>query len=349
MSTAVISFPVDEVERTDGTAEQVSLQDALAWLPAKVAYSATHPALRPHPPLGPIDIFHGQPTDPYHGLATTVHAAWAEHRPLVLTPDAVWLTILQGFGAHVRENAEALRDRFVTHQDKVEISLRRDAPQWDEVVGALSLRISEYLKGDLHALATAPFSTTGPLEAACHNAALLYSMQDYFSYTVYTMCGIPSVRLEGTVADWQALRDRAARLAPYDLEWWIEHLVPVLDQFVKAAQGRPERDFWQRIYYYDAGHGSGGGPTITGWLTTFFPYLDGMSNRLRRSRLPGASLPTQAIPPATVRTPFVWNVLGDQHRMQFVTGLLGAAGDPDGAVRPVLGWAVARCQADAPG
>src|SRR5262245_50441118 len=34
-----------------------------------------------------------------------VHAAYALHYPLVLTPDAVWLSIAQGFAAHVNVNA----------------------------------------------------------------------------------------------------------------------------------------------------------------------------------------------------------------------------------------------------
>jgi len=31
-----------------------------------------------------------------HPLLGAVHVAFAEHRPLVLSPDALWLTILQG-------------------------------------------------------------------------------------------------------------------------------------------------------------------------------------------------------------------------------------------------------------
>ena len=53
-----------------------------------------------------------------HPFLGAVHTAFAEHRPLVLSPDVVWLTILAGVTQHVRLSAERLRDRFVRHRDK---------------------------------------------------------------------------------------------------------------------------------------------------------------------------------------------------------------------------------------
>src|SRR6476620_101863 len=53
-----------------------------------------------------------------HPLLGAVHLAFAQHRPLVLTPDAIWLTIVQGVAQHVRLNAEALRSRLVRHSGR---------------------------------------------------------------------------------------------------------------------------------------------------------------------------------------------------------------------------------------
>ena len=44
-----------------------------------------------------------------HPLLAATHLAFAEHRPLVLSPDAVWLTIAQGVAQHVRLHAHELR------------------------------------------------------------------------------------------------------------------------------------------------------------------------------------------------------------------------------------------------
>src|SRR4051794_34389837 len=50
-----------------------------------------------------------------NALAMAVHDAFYGHFPLVLTPDAVWFTLAQGFALHVNQNVELLRERFVQH------------------------------------------------------------------------------------------------------------------------------------------------------------------------------------------------------------------------------------------
>jgi len=39
----------------------------------------------------------------YHGLFSAVHLAFSQHRPLVLSPDMIWIAILQGFAQHVKK------------------------------------------------------------------------------------------------------------------------------------------------------------------------------------------------------------------------------------------------------
>ena len=76
----------------------------------------------------------------------------------------------------------------------------------------------------------------GQLKKPQHKLYILMdSFKEYFSYIVYTECGIPKITLEGTVDDWKKLRDRALGLAQYDLVWWVEALEPVLDQFVACC------------------------------------------------------------------------------------------------------------------
>src|SRR3712207_455320 len=53
-----------------------------------------------------------------HPLLEAVHCAFSEHRPLVLSPDVVWLTIAQGFTQHIRLNAETFRSRLVRHEGR---------------------------------------------------------------------------------------------------------------------------------------------------------------------------------------------------------------------------------------
>src|SRR3954471_4751711 len=59
----------------------------------------------------------------FHSLVAAADLAYRHHYPLVLTPDAVWLTIAQGLARHVANNAEALRHHFVTHEGKAKIEV----------------------------------------------------------------------------------------------------------------------------------------------------------------------------------------------------------------------------------
>src|SRR5262249_47912713 len=82
----------------------------------------------------------GMATDPrgIHPLLAAVHAAFSEHRPLVLSPDVIWITIAQGIAHHVRLHAEELRGRLVRHQGRKELcieALSWETPQdWQEIV-----------------------------------------------------------------------------------------------------------------------------------------------------------------------------------------------------------------------
>ncbi len=51
-------------------------------------------------------------------LVEAIHLAFSRHLPLTLSPDVIWLTIVQGFSHHVNQFPEALRGRLVTHQEQ---------------------------------------------------------------------------------------------------------------------------------------------------------------------------------------------------------------------------------------
>ena len=71
-----------------------------------------------------------------------------------------------------------------------------------------------------------------------------------------SLCGIPAVTLEGTVEDWEKVRERVGRLGRYDLCWWTDMVGPLIDEFVKAAKGNPTPSFWKNLYKEDDGSGS---------------------------------------------------------------------------------------------
>lgn len=78
-----------------------------------------------------------------HGLVNAVYVAFSQHRPLVLTPDAIWMTLAQGFAHHITNHAEALRSSVVQHKGKISLEATTEelltpehwavvAQQWSE-------------------------------------------------------------------------------------------------------------------------------------------------------------------------------------------------------------------------
>jgi hypothetical protein len=306
----------------------------------------------------------------FHALIAAADLAYQGHFPLVLSPDAIWLTISQGFARHVANHAEELRSRLVPHQGKVLLDVRRDefvrgSPEnpWREVWPAFCEKIRGHIGGEAHALVVCDFSTTGPTERAASEVVLMDAVQSYFEYSFTSLCGIPAVTLEGTVEDWEKVRERVGRLAPYDLSWWTDRVGPILDEFVKAAKGKPTRSFWKGLYKETD---CSGGPLVSGWLVQLLPYLkhrdfvcqvpdDYRTGRytpwrtdLRNYMLdppPSAGrmhgLTHDDLPSSVAAVPFVWHYHHMKFDYQFLAGVMAVSQDADTrAIRPRIGWAV---------
>ena len=282
----------------------------------------------------------------FHPLVAAFHKAYDEHRPLCLSPDMMWLAIAQGLANHINANAEQLRPKFVKHQGKVPLKVRRDNfikesldNNWAGVFAEFSAKIREHIGETTHDLIVPTFSTTGLIEKAASEIVLLDAMQSYFSYGVSTTCGIPQIKLEGTVADWQQLLKQTKELAQFDLEWWIDRLIPVLGQFVLAAKGKPNEEFWRSAYKLtDPGSGDA---YITGWITAFFPYLKSYETGKTTRKQKSLSFTTEEIPSGLAKAPFEWRYYDTVYDMEFLGGFVGIRQDlSDLFLRPEIGWVI---------
>lgn len=286
-----------------------------------------------------------------HGLMEAIHLSYADHYPLVLTPDSIWLTIAQGFGNHVNANAEKLRKRFVNHEGKKMILIERDhfvkgSPNndWAGCFTEFSDRIEDHI-GKKRQLITSEFSTTGAVEKAASELVLMDSMKSYFKYAVRTLCGIPSVSLTGTKEDWQKIVTKAENLAEFDLDWWVKPLIPVLNQFVKAAEGNPDVSFWDNMYKQEGGSG---GPYCSGWCNVLFPYLEDYKGNPTKNGYAekwdkggwGGGPTMDAYPNSMCKVPFKWQVGMGTYDMEFLGGLVGTHQHEDLSIEPAIGWAV---------
>ncbi len=350
---------------------KVAVEALLVKPPSRLPGKTERTAARSAMPVEACSQYHGQLVAhvAFHPVVAAIHLAFKDHRPLVLSPDILWLLVAQGFANHVDANAEKLRPKLVEHSGKVTIAVRRDdfvkgSPEnpWPEVFGEFSGRIREHIGATTHDLLLPIFSTTGAAERAAAEVVLLDAMQSFFSYEFHTLCGIPKIVLEGTPDDWSVLAERTRGLGRLDLKWWTEALAPILDEFVAASRGRVNARFWQSIYKQDSGSG---GPYTTGWITAFFPYLKdwqtgrashknpwlaGGGTKLQELLYPPATSDahrfghgptTEAFPSGLARAPFLWNYLNRSFEMEFLGGFVGVRQEAELLqLRPEIGWAV---------
>jgi len=289
-----------------------------------------------------------------HDFVAMLNIAYDWHLPIILSPDDIWLLITQGLAAHIDQNAEKLRHRFVEHEGKKLIEIRRDdfergSPDndWPGVFKAFREQICRYIGQENLELIEADFSTTGAVERAASSITLMDAMQNYFAYRVTTLCGFPKITIDGKKSDWELIRSRVQKFTDLGLDEWLEYLVPVLDEFVNVFDdGAPNTSFWQDLY--KEGGGSGG-PYISGWVNTLFPYIgEGKRRRLNPyvSGTEGGMMKgttTSSFPSGMSRAPFIWSYYGQKLRYAFIAGFIGMHIYEDSTVRPLIGWGVVDC------
>lgn len=357
-----ITFPVCDVVCVDRRLPEVSLRAAVQGL-LGTPFEACGARL---------DSVVATPANAFLFAARMAHA---EHRPLVLTPDAVWLCLAQGFAQHVNLHAEELRGRFVGHdgreplivQENTFIKGSPDNP-WPLVFTQFSRQIAGRI-GRQRDLIVCDFSTTGPIERAASEIVLMDAMQSYFDYVLQWICGIPEVTLAGTVDDWRSIHRRAQHFAEYGLEWWTAVLLPALEQIIAAASGRPDIPFWRS--FFNSATSGGCDPTtrISGWILLLFPYLTGGcddpslransfitdargASPVHRRGGPASWISRPCVEPDSfplglARAPMLWKSEHADYAMELIGGFVGVAQDNrDLALTPTIGWAV-RDQGDA--
>ena len=294
-----------------------------------------------------------------HPLIDAVNLAFSDHRPLILSPDTIWLTIVQGFAQHLRLNAEAFRGRIVSHHGKTDLRIKilpLDASEWPHMISRFASQIRDNSDPFLYETLSCEFSTTTPTIKTAYQIALMEGFDRYFEYVLEYVCGIPKITLEGTPEDWQRIRDRIEVLATFDFSWWTARLGPVLDQFISTAKGAPDLTFWQAIYkpreMYDS-------KLATGWIVDLFPYLGREASIKRNSHLEaeridwlpqatdsnqslGASL--ESFPAGISRVPIVIEFSDDtKTAIELLGGFFGVSQAlEDGALSPIISWAVAK-------
>ncbi|MBR6892840.1 MAG: DUF4419 domain-containing protein [Bacteroidaceae bacterium] len=280
--------------------------------------------------------------------------AYAEHRPFVLSPDMVWQLIGFNFSEYVNNHAEEMRSLLVPHEGVKDLKIMTEEDilgdknaDWSDLFDKFSAEIAKNTKGDIAQLMTSDFSTTGQTERIASQITLMESLKSYFHYIAGRLaCGIPYIILKGTPADWRKVAEKVQGLEAYNMGWWTKELNPIIAEFVKTAEGHPDKKFWKNIVMEDRPDRLRGGgcsnekPTdLDGWIVKLFPDMKKgvMQKTVPQSQMQGVELSEvkfkyQLIDPITMQ------VL-EETDIALYAGFVGVTVDEaTGAIEPKIGW-----------
>ena len=282
--------------------------------------------------------------------------AWCQHRPVVLSPDAIWLVICQQVSYCINKNPEDYRALLVNHEGKKELQVRTakelftEKADWSKIISEFTAQIDQYTNNDIASTLVADFSTTGTDERIASQVTLMDAVKSYFDYTViYAVCGIPSITLTGTPDDWRKVLEKTRALEELGFGWWTSELEPILEEFVKAAAGKPDYWFWKDIVKksrpltVEGPSCMGRKKELTkfdGWFLKFFPFdNDG--------RTPEKVTLVQNMLPETVVVPFKYQIVSatgevlEETPMELVAGIVGVLEEAKTfTLTPKIGWFV---------
>jgi len=269
-----------------------------------------------------------------------MYHAYADHRPFELSPEALWLLICQGFSYHVNNNAESLRSMFVDFEGKKTLSVKTDRfpenPEaWERHFPQFTEQIAAYIGRKLVSVMGSDFTTSTAVSHTATQITIMVAMQKYFDYELTTICGIPQVILHGAPEDWQSIIDRVKVLRQYDLAWWVDEMLPVLEKIEQASEGEVDKDFWRNMFKFsESEYASCGDPDIDGWIVKFYPY----DNKGRRLGLDILIEGNEDLPSELLSVPFkVTGVI--EADLILRAGFVGIVQDPETfALRPEIGW-----------
>ncbi|KAK4443601.1 hypothetical protein QBC34DRAFT_476948 [Podospora aff. communis PSN243] len=262
--------------------------------------------------------------------------AWSQHLHLAIEPDVVWLTILTQLSFYMRANQEKVKHVFdFAGPGPLEIS---EFPDWYLIMVTFYGAVTDRVGAEwVYEFIRPYFSTTSDNSIMASHIIMMGWERTEFVVDEVALCGLPSVRLDGELRDWEDILGRLDRFATLgaEVEEYGRRLRPVLERIVESFErpGSEEaKGFWNQVVLAEeSGECGGAGLNVSGWITAFsFWDVDGKPYGREKGKfvLDGVAYPSlniRTLPSGYAKAPFVWKyVNGFEKRNAFaIAGLLG--------------------------
>ena len=283
--------------------------------------------------------------------------AYKNHYPITITPDMIWILVLQGFSRFMEKYENLVRERFVNFQGKKDLKIERLAYSpatatkevWDGIIKEFVEKIGKHVGQECIDNLECNFSTTSQVAQVTSQVAIMSAMKQYFNYKVLMAgCGISSITLEGSIQDWEKIKSKLEFLSTKALKWWTKHLIPIIDNIIATkkyynSKGKLNEEliqFWKGMIRLK-GRGDLYEPhLINGWIVKFIPNLSNEKPEVYEE-IYETQIPDQII---SCPMELTWlSMMGKkvEYKCSLFSGFYGMVQDKKTFnVRPVIGYAI---------
>ena len=298
-----------------------------------------------------------------HPVLKGYYQSYVNHMPVSINADILWMLIVQGFSRHIDQNAESLRNKLVDFDGKKALFVDGDEltieeitqEGWERTFREFVEKIKENAGETMIKLMTPSFSTTTPTIQVSSQIAIMSCFKNYFKFIrFYGGCGFPYINLEGTLNDYEQLKNKVEKLMGFDIDDWIKELIIIIDKIIETKKGKIDVNFWKNmIINKETVEPRGSGEltkvnNIDGWLLNFYPYYKKddyykFCEKLERRRDFNKPIDVKGLkylPEEFIEVPLtmVHKQTFEVTELSVKTGILGMIQEKNGLIKPEIGW-----------
>ena len=283
--------------------------------------------------------------------------AYKNHYPITISPDMIWLLILQGYSRFMEKYSELVREKYVNFKGQKVLGVERlgifpetaTKEDWKGIIQEFTQKIEDNVGKEVVSNLQADFSTTNSVILTTSQVSIMSAMKQYFIYKVLMGgCGISSITLEGSVEDWEKIKSRLEFLSDKAMKWWTKHLIPIIENIIKTKKYYQENieindeliEFWKGMIRLK-GKGDMYDPhMINGWIVKFIPDFSEQKPKLNEEILE-TEVPDQII--SCPMELIVLNLDGTktEYKCDLASGFYGMVQNKETFnVKPVIGYAI---------
>jgi hypothetical protein len=303
------------------------------------------------------EIYNYKKTSLISGL---IHA-YKNHYPITVSPDMLWILILQGYSRFMEQYSELVRERYVNFEGQKRLCVERigifprtaQKETWQGIIQEYIEKIGNNIGNEVISNLEANFTTTTPTILTTSQVSILSAMKQYFSYSLLMGgCGISSITLEGSVEDWQKMKSKLEFLETKALKWWTKHLIPIIDNIIETKEYYEKNntindkliEFWKGMIRLKEKDESYDPDVINGWIIKFIPKIPNNSEEkptlyeeLRESDVPDEIICC----PLEIISLSLDGKKQENFKCDFASGFYGMIQDKENyTVKPVIGYAI---------